>query len=208
MAILKLCELNGYRDRVIYCTLKDICDAVGFKPGGTTYQRLKDALLRFSTTTYVSDRVFRDRASGDTVGLETWEIIVETRFTADGNAGVLPCYFEVGKRFLDKLRQGQLKPVDLALWRQLPLGLEKPLYHHLSKKHGGRRDLEGDSVNGHSGNPASRSASMRVAIRSRLVRFSEIRPLIVKPGCSSSTTGAIAFASSIRPRQTRAAVCR
>ena len=41
--------------------------------------------------------------------------------------------FEVGNRFLEKLRNGQLKTVDLALWRELPLGLEKPLYHFLDK---------------------------------------------------------------------------
>lgn len=141
MAILKLVEQSKYRERSINCTIKDICDIAGLAAGGATYDRVKGAFARYATTTYVAERVFRDQKTKVLIPFESWEIISESRFTE--NPAALPSFFEVGKKFLTKLQSGQLKPVDLSLWRELPLGLEKPIYHYLDKNfYGGKNRHE------------------------------------------------------------------
>jgi hypothetical protein len=138
IGILRLLEESGYQNRIVHCTFKDICGIAGLEPGGMTYRRLQEAFIRFATTTYIAERVFRDPKTKVLIPLETWEIITESRFTE--NSAKLPSYFEAGKRFLSRLQQGQLKPVDLSLWRELPLGLEKPIYHYLDKNLYGNKD--------------------------------------------------------------------
>src|SRR5262245_17519645 len=102
MAIFKLTEQTNYRERVIPCTLKNICDIAGLRPGGMTYNRIKDGFKRLATTTYVAERVFKDPKTKVPIQFETWEFITESHFTE--SAAALPSYFEVGKRFLDRLK--------------------------------------------------------------------------------------------------------
>ncbi len=144
VAILKALERHRYEKKLIPCTAKDICADVGLVPGGETYKRLRAAFLRFQTTDYVAKNVFTDPTTKQRVISEGWSIIADHRIVADpGDAhaqdGLPASYFAVSSTFLNRLRTGQLKPLDLGLWRQLPLGLEKPIYHYLDKNfHGGK----------------------------------------------------------------------
>lgn len=138
IAILKLLERHNYEKKLVPCTAKDICEIAGIARGGQTYQRIREAFLRFQTTSYVAKNYFTDPATGDRVLSEGWDIITDHRIVADSSAGqsldgLPPSYFAVSNTFLARLRGGKLKPLDLALWRELPLGLEKPLFHYLDK---------------------------------------------------------------------------
>ena len=133
IAILTLLQETSYQKRTIFCSLKDVCDIVGLKRGGTTYAKIRDGFQRFAECTYTSDQTFIDPKTKQKIDLETWEIIVESRFTQDDRGHILPCYFEVSKRFLRIAKDTQRKPLDLTMWRKLPMGLEKPLFHYLDK---------------------------------------------------------------------------
>jgi len=138
IAILRLAERHQYRKRVIMTTAKELCDIAGITPGGETYTRLKLGLNRFTTTSYVSDRVFKHPKSKQPILGEAWSIVAEFRLLPDIQDpavadGLPPSYIMLGEKFLNRLRNGQLKSVDLALWRKLPSTLAKPLYHYLDK---------------------------------------------------------------------------
>ena len=139
VAILKLLEKHNYEKRLVVCGEKQICDIVGIPRGGETYKRLRAAFLRFQTTSYVAKNIFIDPQTGDRVISEGFSIIDSHRLLPDhkkGNVtdGLPPSYLSVGAGFLNRLKNGKLKPLDLALWRELPLGLEKPLYHALDNR--------------------------------------------------------------------------
>jgi len=138
VAILKLLEQQNYDKKLVLCNAKDICDIVGLSRGGETYRRLRDAFIRFQTTSYVAKNIFIEPKTSQRVLSEGFSIIADHRLLPDhkkdeATDGLPPSYFAVSAAFLNRLRTGKLKPIDLTLWRQLPLGLEKPLYHVLDK---------------------------------------------------------------------------
>lgn len=144
IAILKLLEVHNYEKKLVMCTVHQICEAVGLTPGGTTYQRIKSAFIRFQTTSYLAKNVFTDKETDTRILSEGWDIITDHRLLPDTQSkavrdGLPPSYFAVSAPFLNRLRKGQPKPIDLGLWRELPLGLEKPIYHYVDKNfHGGK----------------------------------------------------------------------
>jgi len=138
MAILKLLEQHGYEKKLVICTANEICEIAGIARGGQTYSRIREAMIRFQTTNYVAENHFIDPKTGTRVVSEGWDIITDHRIVADrvgGRSadGLPPSYFAVSNPFLSRLRHGKVKPIDLALWRQLPLGLAKPMFHYLDK---------------------------------------------------------------------------
>jgi hypothetical protein len=125
VAILKALERHNYEKKLIPCTAADICADVGLTPGGETYQRVKAAFLRFQTTDYVAQNVFTDPKTKNRVVSEGWSIIADHRIVTDAakpsSDGLPPSFFAVSSTFLNRLRQGQRKQVDLGFWRQLEL---------------------------------------------------------------------------------------
>jgi len=138
VALLKLAERHNYERRLIITTAKEICDLSGLTPGGTTYERIRDGLRRFANTLYTAVGVFWNRGAKQPVLSEEWSIVDELRLLPDFQDpaiadGLPPSYVLLGTKFLNRLRIGQLKPLDLALWRQLPPGLAKPVFRYLDK---------------------------------------------------------------------------
>lgn len=148
IGILKVLEQHHYERRLIVCTARDLCAIAGLTRGGETYSRIKAALKRFTHTGYSAKNVFRHPGSKETVLAEDWNIIADFRLLADRQDpavedGLPSSYLAVSAAFLNRLKHGQRKPVDLGLWRELPLGLEKPIYHYLDKNfHGGKERHE------------------------------------------------------------------
>lgn len=145
IAILVLLQRQSYTKKLVLCSVKDICDIVGLTAGGETYKRVRMAFIRFQTTSYIAKNVFTDPRTKQRVISEGWSIISDHRLIPDhvessAGDGLPPSYFAVSAAFLNRLRTGQMKPVDLGLWRQLPLGLEKPIYHYLDKNLYGGKD--------------------------------------------------------------------
>lgn len=145
VALLKLLEKHNYEKKLVVCGAKQICDIVGIPRGGETYKRLRAAFLRFQTTSYVAKNIFTDPRTGDRILSEGFSIIADHRLLPDhkkGNVtdGLPPSYFAVSAAFLNRLRQGTRRPIDLTLWRELPLGLEKPLYHVLDNRLWGKNE--------------------------------------------------------------------
>jgi hypothetical protein len=138
VGILKVLERYHYKSRIVPCTLGDICEIAGLARGGKTYQRIREAFLRFQTTSYIAKNHFLDPKTGERVLSEGWNIITDHRilFGAAGKQegdGLPRSYFAVSDAFLNRLSEGQFKRLDLRFWRELGLGLEKPLFHYLDK---------------------------------------------------------------------------
>jgi hypothetical protein len=127
------------------CTARDLCAIAGLTRGGETYNRVKAALQRFTHTGYSAKNIFRHPVSKEPVLAEDWNIIADFRLLPDHQDSALEdglpaSYLAVSAAFLNRLKNGQLKPVNLGLWRELPLGLEKPIYHYLDKNFYGGKD--------------------------------------------------------------------
>jgi hypothetical protein len=138
VAILKLLERHRHEKKLVACTANEICEIAGIGRGGQTYDRIRGALIRFQTTSYVAQNHFTDPKTGERVISEGWDIVTDHRIVADRGRelredGLPASYIAVSSQFLNRLKTGKLKPVDLALWRELPLGLEKPIFHYLDK---------------------------------------------------------------------------
>jgi hypothetical protein len=138
VGILKVLERYHYKSRIVPCTLGDICEIAGLARGGKTYQRIREAFLRFQTTSYIAKNHFLDPKTGERVLSEGWNIITDHRILfgaarREGGDGLPRSYFAVSDAFLNRLSEGQFKRLDLRFWRELGLGLEKPLFHYLDK---------------------------------------------------------------------------
>ncbi len=148
IGILKLLEQHNYERRLVVCTARDICQIAGLSRGGETYSRIKAALQRFTHTGYSAKNVFRHPGSKEVILAEDWDILSDFRLLAERQDtaiedGLPSSYVAVSAAFLNRLKNGQRKPIDLGLWRELPLGLEKPIYHYLDKNfHGGKERHE------------------------------------------------------------------
>lgn len=141
VAIVKMLEHRKFEQRLIPCTRYQICQVLGVKPDGKTYDRIVEAFTRFKNTSFVAENVFRDPDTGALVKREAFGIIDAFRFvdrvprgTTGQKQPELPLsYLRVSDEFLQRLRQGKLKRLDIDFWRSLSSFLVKRVYRFLDK---------------------------------------------------------------------------
>lgn len=138
VSILQLAHRYEYQKPIVNTTAHELCALAGITPGGTTYQRMLAGLNRFKFSGYAADRVFHKPGARTPIIGEAWSIISNFRLLPDYQDpdirdGMPASYLHIDIRFLNRLRNGQQKPLDLVIWRQLGSGLAKPLYRYVHK---------------------------------------------------------------------------
>ena len=150
VAIMKLAEHYDFTERIIPATRYQVCQLLGLKPDGKVYRRIAEAFYRLRHTSFVHENVFREPSTGALIRHKSFGIIDAFQFADRTSQVASPVeqngfplnYFRLSDEFLERVRQGHKKRLDLDFYRKLSTYLSKRLFRFFDKNRHRKTDYE------------------------------------------------------------------
>lgn len=140
VAIMEVWREHSFKDRTIpISSAYQLLRKIGLPDKGQNYRRLRAALDRITGTYIVAENAFWDRGRQCYISrrgfhiFESYELI--ERVVKGQRKPYLPLgHVRASDFFWQSVRDGNLKDLDLLLYRSLPTPLARRLYRYLDKK--------------------------------------------------------------------------
>jgi hypothetical protein len=144
LALIQLSKRQGFNSRVVTFSRYEIARVLGWKDEGWAYQRIEESLNRWLGVTLMYQNAWRNRETGEwmTEGFHILERI--SKVTEAG--GSKRDAFTWSDIIFQSFQQGNLKNLDLQMWRQLSSPVAKRLYRLLDKRFHHRKKQQFDLV--------------------------------------------------------------
>lgn len=144
LALIQLTKLQGFQDRRVHFTKRQILEILGWNTGGKNTRRVEESLKRWLGVTLAYDQAWRDRdnASWDTQGFHILENVFfrEHQRAPDGRQS----YIVWNEVVFRSMKAGNLKPLDFGLFKQLRCPTAKRIFRFLDKRFYHRSSLRFD----------------------------------------------------------------
>jgi len=181
LGLIQLTNRQCFRDRKVHFSSYELINLLGWNEGAKSYKRIEEALKRWLGVTLYYDRAWWSKEEKCWVNenfhvLDSVTIFDKERREAkkktksdDPNAG--RSYFVWNEIVFRSFQAGNLKEIDLDIYRQLKSSISKRMYRFLDKRFYQRSNLEFD---------LSTFAFEHIGI-SRSSTLSEVKRLLLKP---------------------------
>lgn len=144
LALIQLTKLQGFLNRKVYFTKRQILEILGWDSGGKNTKRVEESLKRWLGVTLVYDQAWRDieDQSWDSKGFHILEEVFfrEHQHDPRGKAS----YIVWNETVFRSMASGNLKSLDFAYFKQLRCPTAKRIFRFLDKRFYHRNSLRFD----------------------------------------------------------------
>jgi hypothetical protein len=145
MALIQIAKENNFESKRVEFSRYELLKILGWKDAGSTYQRVKDAILRWTGVTIRYESAWREKVSGTWAPDQTFHILDRASFRdPDGDESAKNSFIEWNEVPYRSFRAGNIKSLDYDFFLSLRSSVSKRLYRFLDKRFYHRDSLEFD----------------------------------------------------------------
>jgi len=139
LALLALGKEQGFKSRQLFFSRYRLCQIMGWKINGRSYQRIGDALDRFSGMRIKADNALYDNARKGYVTknfgiIDNYELFDSSKPETPRQDTFPFSYVYLNQVLYESINAGYIKSIDVKTYYRLDSSITKRLYRYLDKK--------------------------------------------------------------------------
>ena len=192
LGLIQLSNRDGFNDRKVHFSSYELIKLLGWSDSTKSYKRIEEALKRWVGVTLYYDKAWWSKEERSWVSEHFHVIESVTTYDRERKAqrkklkledpNAARSYFVWSDQVFQSFRAGNLKEIDLGVYRELESSIAKRLYRFLDKRFYHKANLEFELLN---------FAYEKIGI-ARTNKPSEVKRLLLKPILELEAIGFIA----------------